>query len=147
MDLSYAKGWRPEEGDTIIGVVADVAMGRSSQGAQRMYPIITITPDDGGEAVAVHCFHAALHNRMLELRPQVGERIGIQFKGMAEHKTNPNQTVAQYVARIEGRSADVWGALTAQDAAIRPQRSTSDTPADVSDFAPPTVADDDDIPF
>lgn len=145
MNLDYAPGWRPEEGDKVIGRITDIAMGRSNYGNRR-YPIITVDDEENGP-VAVHCFHAALYNRMMELRPKVGERIGVQFKGIEPHKTEPSQTVAQYVVRIDGRSADVFGALAAEAPAPRVE---SDVPADVSDFAPAPSADkpaDDDIPF
>lgn len=143
MELSYAEGWRPEEGDTIIGTVTDIGIGSSAYGGT--YPIVTVEVQDTGKEVAVHCFHAALRSRMLELRPEVGERIGVKYVGQEPHKTQPGKTVAKYIVKIDGRgAANVWGNLAADT-----PRSDVPEPAP-EEFTPArttTVADDDDIPF
>jgi hypothetical protein len=146
MNLNYAEGWRPEEGDTLIGTVTDVSIGRSNFGGS--YPIVTVQPDDGTAEVAVHGFHAALRARFMELQPEPGERIGIKFVAKEAHKSAPGQTVAKYIVRIEGRgTANVWGNLAADDKmAPVPQSDVPEgfTPVDT----PPAKPDaDDDIPF
>lgn len=143
MDLEYAQGWKPEVGDKIIGRVLAVDLGWSDF-RKGQYPIITIRPDDGGDPVAVHCFHTALYNRMLTLQPRAGQRIGIQYQGKRPHKSNPSQEVAVYAARVEGGGADVWSTLNnGQVQRVVP----APVPVDAEDFAPPQEALDDDIPF
>jgi hypothetical protein len=154
MDLEYAKGWKPEEGDVLVGTVTNVDFGWSEYRGE--YPIITVQPEGGGDPVALHCFHDALFNRMSSLRPGIGERIGVQYKGKAPSKSNPRNTVARYVVRIDGRSTDPWAGRTqperqARPAAVPPTGApvdAPDAPADASDFAAPNAAPaDDDIPF
>jgi len=140
MDLNYAEGWRPEEGDTLLGRVTDLSMGASTYGR---YPIVTVAPEDGGDAVAVHAFHTGLKNRLAELRPKVGERIGIKYLGKRPLKSNPANTVAVYIVKMD-RGADVWAEVGA-----RVEVPASDVPIDASDFEPQgsPKADEDDIPF
>lgn len=156
--IEYAEGWRPEEGETLIGEVTGLDIGWSKypppSGSQ--YPIVTVRDEDSGAEVAVHCFHAALRSKMTTLRPVLGERIGIQYKGKRASKTDPSQEVAVYVVKVQGRTADVWGSLAPAQPSQAPvpthggftPHPTSDVPADASDFAPQGATDDtDDIPF
>lgn len=131
----YADGWKPEEGDKIIGTVTDLALGWSDY-KNANYPIVTIQPDDSElPPVAIHCFHTALERQMQLLRPTKGERIGIVYKGKRPTKNNPNNEVAVYIVRVEGRTADIWGQPEAQRLAA----DRSDVPAPVDG--------DDDLPF
>lgn len=138
MDFEYAEGWRPKDGDTLIGRVTDLSMGNSEYGS---YPIVTVQPEDG-DAVAVHCFHTSLNNQMQQIRPRVGETVGIKFKGKTKTKDGKRE-VAVYVVKVKGRTVDVWG----QAAPLTPP--PPDIPATVEDFAPSpgNAATDDDIPF
>lgn len=119
--MEYAQGWRPQEGDTIIGVVAELGRGYSEyRDANDGYPIVTLTLEtdaqvaDGtkvspGEQVSVHCFHTALENKVKELRPVTGERIGFTYKGEVPSKDG-KRTYHSYVVRMPGRNqADFWG--------------------------------------
>lgn len=134
LTAEFAEGWRPEEGDTLVGVVTDLSSAWSDY-TSSFYPIITVRKDDGSE-VAVHCFHHSLKTRMVALRPTVGEKIGIKYKGKQKTKDGKRE-VAVYIVRIEGRSEDIWGSMSAPVPASNP-------PVQQSDFTPPT---DDDIPF
>lgn len=145
MDLTYAEGWRPTEGDTVVGKVTDLAMGASQFGR---YPIVTIAPDGGGDAVAVHAFHVGLKNRLAELRPQVGERIGIKYVGKRPVKSNPSQEVAVYIVKMERAPAGVWDQVAGENAPVV-TAPPSDVPVNADDFAPQAQLQqgDDDIPF
>jgi hypothetical protein len=156
-NLDYAAGWRPNEGDVITGRVVELSVGHGNWGA---YPIVVIRPENGTD-VAVHAFHHSLRNRLLELKPRQGERIGIQYKGMRPSKSKPGQNVAIYIARIEGRDASTaWENLTPAGEPeptqtrlpMNPQEA-QDTQQEVfsaEDFTPPARAERsaiDDIPF
>lgn len=148
MDLSYADGWRPEEGATLVGKVVSIDSGSSNYGGGT-YPIVTVQPEGGGDPVAVHCFHAALKSRMMEARPNIGERIGIKFVGKRQHRTDPSLTVADYIVRVERQDAgNVWDRMEGRTPPTPAPAPRTDVPVDASDFAPaqqPLA--DDDIPF
>lgn len=144
-DMEYAPGWRPSEGDVIVGKVVELSKNWSTQ-TNSFYPIITIEKE-GGEKVAIHCFHFALKQKVLELRPQVGETIGCQFIGKRPQKNNASRTVAVYGFKVKGRTADIYADIQQEKPGQR-QSSTSDIPASSDDFAPQDASnDDDDIPF
>src|SRR6266487_2231880 len=113
MNLDTAEGWRPEVGDVIIGVVTDIARGFSDY-RESYYPIVTIQPDEGSP-VAVHCFHTVLLNRMVELKPKIGETIGIKFVKGSEKSTDKGKrgnTASIYNVRVKGRSdSDIWNSM------------------------------------
>lgn len=151
MDMEYAPGWKPDEGDVLVGTVVGIDFGWS-QYQDDEYPIITVqregTEGKDGQ-VAVHCFHMALKSRILAMRPVAGERIGFQYKGKRPSKDNPRNTVAQYVVRLD-RKTDPWAGRTRPTQQARPAQAApveSDVPADASDFTPDMGKQDDDIPF
>lgn len=147
-NIEYAKGWRPDEGDTLVGIITAVDSGWSGY-RNGNYPIITVQPEDGGDEVAVHCFHAALFNRVMSLRPKVGERIGVQYQGKRESKENPRNTVAVYALRLDRPNDDPYARIAASQPDPPQAPPATDVPADVSDFKPDenTAPADDDIPF
>ncbi len=134
MDEQYADGWRPEPGAVLVGTVTDLGKGWSDYSGGRNYPIVTVEKDDG-EKVAIHCFHTVLEKKMKELRPTVGEVIGVKFIGKQPTKDGTNE-FANYNVKVKGRSVDIWG----------------DTPApvDLSEAVPAATTSDtgeDEIPF
>lgn len=135
MNLAYAEGWQPEPGAVLVGNVTEVGTGWSDY-MKGHYPIVTVQPEGKGNPapVAVHCFHAALLSRMMDLRPKVGERIGIKYEGQRPHKSIPGQSVSVYIVKVDGRTdaSDVWNRVAQP---IGRDTPAVDTPAD------------DDIPF
>lgn len=137
-DLRNAEGWRPEEGDLLIGEVTEVTSGWSDH-AGDFYPILTIKRRDNGESVSVHCFHTVLKNKILTLRPQVGQTVGIKYLGKHQHPKDASREVTDYVVKIEGGStADPYAAFGATARPSRPGRPAA---------APPQESPEDDIPF
>ena len=134
MNLETAEGWRPEEGDTVIGTVVVVDAGWSDF-KNGYYPIITVQPDDGAP-VAVHCFHDVLEKRVTDLRPEPGDTIGIKYQGKRKTKDG-NREVAIYTVRVKGKSpVSVWDTRLAPATAP----AQSDIPATLDEGH-------DDIPF
>lgn len=76
------KGWRPEEGDKLIGTVVNVEVAGESTtfGA---YPLLTIRRDQTGELVNVHAFHTVLRHELGKRQVGMGDRIGIKYLGLA----------------------------------------------------------------
>lgn len=121
------EGWRPEEGDVLVGTVLDVTKGWSDY-TNDFYPIVVIQPKGKDKpAVSVHAFHAVLRNRLVELRPVAGETIGIKFGGVVKSKDG-KRDISTYNVKVEGRTADVWGDLggTPREAATVVTRDAAD---------------------
>lgn len=133
---AFAKAWRPEKGDKLIGVVTDVDLRTSDYGPP--YPIITVEQEDGSQ-LAFHGFHAVARRELAKQRPQPGDRIGIAYHGKGE-PAKPGMSGAELyriiVERDEQRMALDWDAIgvTAEAEAIV-ESADAATPAD------------DDIPF
>jgi hypothetical protein len=108
LGADLAQGWRPQEGDKLVGVVVDLALGWSDYSSGN-YPIITIHDDEKDEDVAVHCFHYVLDKKVKELKPEVGERVGVVYKGTVPSKDG-KRTISVYDFRVEGRGAKIWDA-------------------------------------
>jgi len=82
-EQAEAQGWRPEEGETISGVIVDLTKAWSDQGAGSFYPLVTVkTPE--GKYVNIHCFHHTLKTRLLDRKPKVGERLVVTYHGKRE---------------------------------------------------------------
>jgi hypothetical protein len=169
VEFEYAGGWVPEMGDVLIGKVTSLDIGWSKYPppSGSNYPIVTVRVEEGsterdgdiegngevkvGTEVAVHCFHAALRNKLMSLQPRAGERIGMQYQGKRPSKSDPSNEVAVYSVRIQGRSADIWAQMAPpQQQAPAPTHGgfvPHDVPASVADFTPPAQDGGDDIPF
>ena len=123
------EGWRPKDGDVLIGSVTEVTRGWSDY-ADEYYPIVVVQPKGDGPPVAVHAFHQVLKNRLTELRPRIGEELGIKYVGQTRSKDG-KRTITVYIVKVNGRdnTAEVWDSVDATP------RVASDIPTD------------DDIPF
>lgn len=173
MELDNARGWRPDIGEVLVGTVTGISKGWSEEG-EKFYPIITIKPegparvakvDKDGKAldeyettsdpVAVHCFHAVLYARIVELRPELGERIGIKFvKATEKIKGQKKSTPSIYNVKIEGREANVWDVMEVDERAAKAAQKQQNQGRVLYEDAPNaeepvvTATDaDDDIPF
>ena len=71
--------WEPEPGDGVEGTVTSVEI---FEGQFSTYPVITLDVD--GDPVKVSAARTVLKRKLTELRPEVGDRIAIVYKGMAE---------------------------------------------------------------
>lgn len=83
LDAQGARGWKPDEGDTIVGSIQKISASTPSK--YGIYPIVLVMTEDG-ELVNLHCFHNVLRNRLLEQRPKVGERIAVKYVGREQGK-------------------------------------------------------------
>lgn len=111
LDLQSAKGWRPKKGDELVGTLVSISRGWSDW-ASAFYPILTVEKGDGS-LTSVHCFHSVLVNRVMDLKPRVGETVGIKCHG--QEKTNDGKrTVTLYsldVARDASDPSDPYAAF------------------------------------
>lgn len=180
MNLDMAPAWRPVVGEVLVGKVLDISRGWSDQ-AEKYYPIITVKPEspvtrlkDGvtdnastdakdyeasADPVAVHAFHTVLYMRLTELRPTVGERVGIKYVKPTEkapkNSGRKGNLPAIYNVKIDGRTADIWDAMEV-DPRLATARARNekvpDSAVEPDDYTPNRelghdTTDDDDIPF
>jgi hypothetical protein len=137
LDQDLAPGWKPVEGDVVVGKVTALTRGWSDY-TQSYYPILTIHDEASNEDVSVHAFHTALRSRLEALRPSIGDRVGIKMGPKLPLKNRPSQTVQTYTVKVEGKTEDVWGNLDKPKTTA--SRVQQDAPAS-------EVQDDSDIPF
>lgn len=135
LDAGDAPGWKPEEGDVLVGNVVALAKGWSNY-TQQYYPIVTIAPDMDkcdpaprsdalpGEPVAVHAMQYVLMDRFTRLKPEPGERIGIKVGPKLPTKDGARQ-VQTYTVKMD-RGEDIWGDIA--NPRLSPQ-PTSGAPA------------------
>ena len=76
LDL-FAEARRPDKGDKLIGEVIDVDRRVGDYGA---HPVVTIR-DASGREHAVHVFHAVAKSELANVRPAIGDEIGVAYHG------------------------------------------------------------------
>lgn len=109
LDEEFAESWRPEAGDTLSGTVVAIGMNDAGWGP---YPIVTVQPDNG-EPKAFHAFHSVAKARLAELRPEIGDKIGIRYLGLREPR-NGGRAYHAYRIVMPGASGSVdWDAIAA----------------------------------
>ena len=149
-EAGQAPGWKPEEGDLLVGTVVGLSRGWSDY-LNGFYPIVTISPDqeqsrpypihsdsEEGQPVAVHCFQYVLMDRMTALRPESGELIAIKMGPKIPTKDG-KRSVQTYTVSMN-RDEDIWGDI-ASPRTQQPQVGRQ-TQLSVTD-----VTSDDDMPF
>jgi hypothetical protein len=113
--------WEPTPGAKIIGVLTAIEEDVGQFGAFAVYALDTT---DG--PVAVRAQHKALKSQLDELRPQVGDSVGIKFKGNRESASGNEY----------------------RDYKVVVERASDSPPLVVTLTQPsPSVSVDDDIPF
>lgn len=144
LDKDYAEGWRPKEGDSIVGVVTDIDTGYSEYNLLT-YPIVTVERGDGSQ-VALHCFHDVLRKRILQLEPTLGETLGVLYKGKKPSKDGRRE-IAVYTVKVKGRgNKNPYASMKTPQPQAQP--AIDPNPNKTIDDVSTSQADDpDDIPF
>jgi hypothetical protein len=148
LDAGDAPGWKPEEGDVIVGTVVTLSKGWSDY-KNGFYPIVTIQPDldkcnpnpprseaEAGNPVAIHGFQFVLEDRFTALKPMPGERIGVKVGPKIPTKDG-KRSVQTYTVKMD-RAEDIWSD-------IKNPRLQGDKPAVAAGQT--QMQTDDDIPF
>lgn len=85
INIRSARGWRPADGETVVGTVAAITSRESEYGR---YPVVTLAADtDDPETVnyvAVNAFHSILKNALYEIKPKVGSRLAVTYHGKVQ---------------------------------------------------------------
>jgi hypothetical protein len=79
-----AEGWRPEEGDELIGKVVRFNIRKMDEPDRDDYPVVTVQQEDGTK-LAFHAFHTVARSQIEdEGGVCVGDEIAIRYLGMEE---------------------------------------------------------------
>jgi hypothetical protein len=150
LDRDPPPGWRPEEGEKLVGVL--VSVGMSNEGDYGSYPIAVVRREDGSE-VAVHAFHEVLRSELQRAKPNIGDTVGIKYLGVPDGVTYNSYRVL--VDRPAGATVD-WSATEAASSTAPAPSPPSAVTAPTSAGAPTATAarpdgspppGDEDIPF
>lgn len=89
MDAPAAEAWRPGEPqdypdhpNPLVGEIVEVSEGDGDYGS---YPILYIK-DEVGNEWRWHVYGSVAQNRIIALRPEVGDEIGVKFLGTEPSK-------------------------------------------------------------
>lgn len=151
LEAGEAPGWKPEEGDILVGTVVALSTGWSDY-KDGYYPIITVQPDpndckpypphsdsEEGQPVAIHGFQFVLEDRFTALKPTVGERIGVKMGSKIPTKDG-KRSVQTYTVKMD-REQDIWQEIQSPRAPARSQAARQ------QELPVTEVTNDDDIPF
>jgi hypothetical protein len=106
MSADYAPGWKPEPMSVLMGTVSSLDLAYSEYNPDG-YPVVTIVGEND-VATALHCFHSALNARIKELKPSIGERIQVLYKGKQTSKDGKREYQAYVVQMPQRTSEDFW---------------------------------------
>lgn len=110
-----AAGWKPEPGATLVGTVIDTS---EREGDFGVYPIVTVSPEGGGDPIAIHAFHFTLRGKLAENKVEVGDEIGVRYIGKVQSKTKGGADYHSYkLVSQKGSDASVDWAKQAAIAA------------------------------
>lgn len=122
----YAPAFVFEDPDTVlVGTVRDITTGYDPEWQEGEYPIIVLENEETGEDVSVHCFHRTMISQLAKENPNIGDRLGIVFKGERKGAKRTYKDFRVKVERPEGSRSfsDVAGAIRqeASDATPEPE--------------------------
>jgi hypothetical protein len=91
-----APAWRPDDSDAghppmLVGQLVDRAE-IDSEYSDEPYSALTIETDAGG-VYTWHGFHTSSRMAIKKWNPQIGERVGVVYKGLGEAKIGQNAPV------------------------------------------------------
>jgi len=122
MDAPAAEAWRPGEPkdypdhpNPLVGTVVEVSEGDGDYGS---YPILYIR-DDSGNEWRWHVYGSVAQNRVIALRPSVGDEIGVKFLGTEPSKVKGYAPYKNWKIVLDKKSGDAagpdWDAMKPED--------------------------------
>lgn len=108
----------------LIGVFVRVDTGPSEYG-----PVPIAVLEDGGKEYGVWMFHAVLRNQFAQVKPRVGELVGVKYLGK-KMGASGRQYANYVVKRIPDASAEAfdWDAI-ADETAVQDMAPAQDSPS------------------
>ena len=104
-DGTWPACWRPEEGETLIGVVKLYSTGQSQYGEVRT----VIVEREDGSRVSVWLSSTVLLACFQREKPKVGDRIGLRYLGKHPEKST-GAGIWSSIAAKKSRSSRRWAA-------------------------------------
>lgn len=77
-----SKGWLPEVGDTLVGIVTSVSEAHNAEYGN--YPLYEV--DNGSEIIQVHAFHTVLKNALERKNVEAGDKVAVRYLGRDSDK-------------------------------------------------------------
>lgn len=115
--------WRPDlepkHPNPVSGVIDDISTFDGEFGAVPVLGII----DEGGKEWRVFCFGSVLQNRMVELKPEIGDLIGIKFLGK-EKSRNFSNDYRNYRVIVEKKTGAAAGSPDWEAMATAAEKAT-----------------------
>jgi len=112
MDAPVAEAWRPGEPkdypdhpNPLVGTIVEVSEGDGDYGP---YPILYIRTDDGNEW-RWHVYGSVAQNRIIALRPAVGDEIGVKFLGTEPSKVKGYAPYKNWKIVVDKKSGESTG--------------------------------------
>lgn len=85
LEKGQAPAWKPEVGGVLVGTIMEYRTGTSKHPKlPDTYPIAIVKDEKSGDEFAVHIVLTAIRSKFESAQPQVGERIGITYRGKRE---------------------------------------------------------------
>lgn len=104
-------------GDSVAGEIIVVRIGKDFNGAD--CPELVVRTDDGEDRI-VTAGQKVLQNRLTEVRPRPGERVGITYSGVGDAK--PGKAPAKlFTVQVRGTDGQLRSAGEGADSASQPQ--------------------------
>jgi hypothetical protein len=104
-----APAWIPTPGTTMTARFIALRKG-GIDSEYGVYPILTVEDAESGEFVSVHAFHTLLKNKILEMRPALGDVMTLHYEGTRpskrlDKKGDPIDYHLYYVLEGDGTKA------------------------------------------
>jgi hypothetical protein len=104
----FAEPWKPNEGDILIGVVRRYERSTTRYSKGQPVDICILEDEATGKEVGVWLMETVLRKRFHDLRPRIGERVGVKFAGMEyrEHEDPYKKFVVQVDRDASSQAAE-----------------------------------------
>jgi hypothetical protein len=108
LDEPEPEVWQPKDEPVLTGVVESISM-RPGRDGKPPYPVVVVLGEDGRRRVWM-AWHSVAKSRLAELRPRVGERLGVKYLG--SHATKGYELYKVVVDRPEQAAEVDWSAVS-----------------------------------
>lgn len=130
VEQGYPESWRPEAGDTFVGVFQRLESGHTSYGPAW---IAVLADVQSGEERSIWLLHTALRNQFKRHAPAPGELVAVKYEGKAT--SGSGQKYDNWTVRVDRSDKPANWAQVPGD--------NEDSPAPTFEDFDPT----DDVPF
>lgn len=131
VDQGYPESWRPEAGDTFVGVFQRLESGHTSYGPAW---IAVLSDVKTGEERSIWLLHTALRNQFKRHAPVAGELVAVKYEGKATSSTG--QKYDNWTVRVDRSDKPADWSHVPGDAEAAPVDTHDDFPFGEQDDVP-----------